>query len=554
MYDNASVITSPIDLERYAMESTSGARKCGRHPEQSATIRCARCGAAICRECIQEFGYFCGAECLEESRASVSPQDLERREREDQELRKFSGHSRRIAGIAVAVLTVLVAWWLWSAIVGAPGKPAWTWQPKGLENPEIVGVNGKSLLVLSGRRLVIVNAANGREQDSIELPVSPDGGFHQTACRDGRLSLAGAMNALSIDLDKKNVRHLSFAERCADAAISQDGRVVCALFHENYDYIAGATETPSRVICHTFGGTDPVWELGCDEGGARFTRVMAVGDFVAVLQEAGTALTRRGACTVSIHDLASGARKWRLAFGQPLAWGPASEDGFLAVQAGNTFVVVDLQGNQKWSATVSGTDVPAHLIADSRVYLRQENGEECRDLATGRTLWRSPAVFDGEFLVRDRKRLIASGFAPKAESTGTPGGLPGGNDSTEILTDLSSGTAALLQGFLSRPVVTALDPDTGKDLWRRDNISGRLYGTPAQLVAVSGAGSVNLLQMFAGGGGGTTIRQLSAKTGETRYTRFLDFPFAPYGVVAGRLAGVSYDLDGRTAVMGLRLK
>lgn len=529
---------------------------CQRHPDQRVTTACSECGNSICRLCIEEFGYFCSAECLEESRASISSEEIEEREHEEDELREMARKTVYGLWIGVAVVFLLAAWWIWSTFISAPGKPAWTWMPeKGTRDMEIVWADASTLSVLVGRRLHWIKSRNGKEVASLELPFDPGGSLLQVNGTDEYLSAASSTLAFTVDLSDRTCRSMKFSGPCRDVAFGAAGERVFCLQPQSYDYLENSAVTPASVVCRRFGEEDPLWRVEADKD-FHFQKILTVGDRLAVLEQTGTFYEAGGTCRLAVHDLDSGRRLWRLTFEAGVVWGPTAMSDCLAVQAGGRFVVVDMNGEQKWSAEVPAAGHVAHVVTEKHVFLQQEAGEECRDLQTGQRIWRCDVILDGEFLAEDGKRLIASGFTSKAAGAG---GLlsPGGDDMNSIIEDISGGTGGLVEGLLSRPVLVALNAASGNVIWRREGVSGSFYGDCSSIVGVSGVGSINVLQMFSGGGEGTTIRQFSPRKGDTMYTRNLDYSLGAYEVSGGRLVGVAYGMPkgaGDAVLTGLRLK
>ena len=91
------------------MNSPPARQTCPRHEDMPATTKCSECGKPICRLCVEQFGYFCSAECLEESRADISTEDREEFERENEELEQVTRRTARIGWIVGLVALAALA-------------------------------------------------------------------------------------------------------------------------------------------------------------------------------------------------------------------------------------------------------------------------------------------------------------------------------------------------------------------------------------------------------------------------------------------------------------
>ncbi len=534
--------------------------ECERHRGQVASLRCSQCGNLICRMCVQEFGYYCSAECLEESRAEVSTEEREAREFEEVELQQATRRTAKLVWLVTAVLAALATWAVWRATVAAPGKPAWVWQPPSAAGQvELIACTDQEVLALAGGKVYQLDSRRGRVRAMVALPIPVgDSLVALEALEAGYLGVSPTA-CVRFDLKTGEATGFSFEQPSSTVALGPGGDLLGRLLPRQYDYGTGRVEQPSRLQVVGVGDGAQRWSREA-EGERRFVRLLAVGQWLAVVEEtaAGVDGQAGGPSRLAVHDFADGRLVWRLNFEQPLVWGPVVGGDYLALQAGNTFLVVDREGVQRWALAVPDNDYPAHVVTGTHAYVQQESGQQCFDLADGRKLWTCESFFDGGLFAEAGRRLLASGFTGRGQSAVSPL-LPGAGQMQSVLEEMQAGSGGALRGLLSRPVVMLLDAASGQPYWTRENVSGDLFGDGARLVEVSGAGSVNLLQLLSKGGGGrgATVRQFKIRNGDLLYIRRLKFSFDPYALSGRRLVGVAYGMTADNpgpVVMGLRLK
>lgn len=533
-----------------SIDSTS---VCDRHPGTPIMTTCTRCGKNICRECVGEFGYFCGRSCQDASKADVSEADVAQRQREEQELADVSRKTMLGIKLGAALFVLMIAWWIYGAFIVPPGKAAWTWSPSGVEDvhPHIISLDGEYVNVLVGDEIFRIKAGNGKCVGSVKLPQTVPPPFFQVETTPRFLRLATATEAFDVDFHKNMVWKTTFPETASAVVFSDDHESLFLLHPPLYDYQNREVSVPSMISRHRFKDNSSQWKAPAEEGDYQATRMIAADGKVVILGQTGNMLDDEIACRLSVLNGETGKREWRLSFDQGPVWGPEVEAGMVFFHAGDHFVALSLEGEQKWSISIPLRGLASYVIKDGYIFLQTDSGEECRDLLTGEKKWRCDTVWDGGFVVKKGNKWVTSGYA-KNDRCGTA--FAGGEDAmNEILKDVSGGIGGVMENMIRHPVLISIDAKSGKIVWQRSSAFGQLLGDDSKLVEISGGG-FGLLNR--GDDVKTVIRQLSYKNGEFMYNRSLKYSVAGFGVVDNRLVGVAQGMpETQSAVLvGLRLK
>ncbi|MEI7700221.1 MAG: PQQ-binding-like beta-propeller repeat protein [Planctomycetia bacterium] len=184
---------------------------------------------------------------------------------------------------------------------------------------------------------------------------------------------------------------------------------------------------PSYLAAFKKGTGELLWkhdrELGAPEEAAQ-----SYATPVVVTEDGRETVVVLGADHVTAHDAATGTETWRLGGLNPTAHkyfrsiaSAAVSDGIVVAPyaRGDSLTAVRMGGKGDvtkthvlWSNAGTSADVPTPAIADGRIYICRDNGEnrgvvDCLDLLTGKTIWSgqlpknrhtfraSPVVADG---------------------------------------------------------------------------------------------------------------------------------------------------------------
>ena len=106
-------------------EQSAAAANCPRHEDQPTIGNCIKCGKPICRECRSEFGYFCSAECREQSRGEIDRTAQAERAETMASAGRLFVLVKRILLLVLAVILVGIGWGVWKTWMRPAGKLAW---------------------------------------------------------------------------------------------------------------------------------------------------------------------------------------------------------------------------------------------------------------------------------------------------------------------------------------------------------------------------------------------------------------------------------------------
>jgi len=137
--------------------------RCSKHPREVAAAECAVCHKPICSLCLDHYGFLCSVYCKEQAESRGIPVPAykgQKRLRESKEGRKTT----LLVFAVTAALLGLVMLWMYYAFVGSKPHPAFVLKADaGEQFLQTRWVGRERVAVLSGLKLVLLDARNGQE-------------------------------------------------------------------------------------------------------------------------------------------------------------------------------------------------------------------------------------------------------------------------------------------------------------------------------------------------------------------------------------------------------
>lgn len=523
---------------------------CDRHADLPANLRCSRCGRPICRECISEFGYFCGPDCLAEAKASISEEDRDRRECEQEAI----NHLQRRIGLGIkiflGVMAIAFAIMVWRVIFRPPGKVCWTWAFEGTQwDLRIAAATAGELWVKAGPELVRLRARDGREETRQS---SAGGENHITEMKplgDDRFLALSGMELSVISLDGSQQPVFRTEAPINQIEVAPDGSAV-AIATDRSVALGPVTQlVPAGLTVIDLADAAVRWEWQPDqEWSLAEIACNAAGCFVLAVQVEDETASYR----LTAFSWSEGKPRWEVDLPSAPVWGPVATGNRLFLQVGTTFFAFAEDGTTAWKLPVEGSVRPESFALNDRLYLVDDQGTVCYDSATGSRRWRTNVQLADRFVASRGKRLLVTGFTGAA--AGAIQNLPPAYRQMDDIIREMGGDAAARGGLASAmqdPALFCLDDRTGEVLWEQDRAVGQMFLRDDCLVQVFDSSDLSLLEMVAGGRGATIIEQFNPANGKSYYRRQLDIGFEPFGVVAGRLVGIAWERSERVGLIHL---
>ena len=534
------------------MVAASREAPCPRHPEELATGQCGFCGKPICRECMRAFGYYCSEECLGKSKNAISHEERESAEEAKQAV-KSAAKMGRIMVLAVVVLFVFGgAFVAWKLFLDKTGKVCWTWDCSAdFGKLSVIGSEGGKVWIRANDQIVAVNGKNGKQVSSFKLERG-QGFFEEIKLVSDGILVWGDEKLTCLGLDGGRKYVAEFNGRRMHLAVAQDKRQAFVAVNPpavmRLDLPEGQEQKKKRL----FG-------LDLAKGGKLWTKKLkdkvGVAGMASGTNKLFCVFTKATAtfkydyvfCTL---DGDSGKRLWRIDLPEQPGWGPVAWKDTVLLQVEGEIHAFSGTGEEVWSVPVEG-DFPSRGVKDGMFFLGSPEGTTCYDMGSGKELWKTDlAVSSGEMFI-GRKRLFLVGYASdKAKGTKKEGEVklpPAYEENKDILKDFGIDVNNMGKKKLV-PVLACLDRKSGKEIWRKRNVMGRIFGDEHRLVQVMDTSQTSMLAMIGGGKGVTVIRQYDLGSGKMMYSRQSELGFR-FPVLAGdRLVGISHE---RTEKPGL---
>jgi len=558
---------------------------CQRHEGNAVIAKCSACGAGICRECRDEFGYFCGKECLEKVRGTVDPvQKVERKKAaaQTQSLERTMGFLFKAIALAIVLI---VAYGAWSLFFAPYGKLAWSWNGK-VSPSDFIRLDSApgTLLFLSQGCASLVDCSKG-QAISVKEEKRLDG-LSELVGKAGELSVLrgeAAIGAISSDgslvwrkdipgkvvvnlkdgQSEKNGNPDFFSRRLLFVSASQSAvmaisaplrRLGISINEKAFDEsgkLVGEREVPPEEDVMTVSALSPsdgslLWEkpLAKDEWVSKLTA--GNGCFAIASARYGK---DREELSLKVCDLKTGAPKWQVKPKTLGSWGPEFLGDALVFATSDSLNAVKADGSGKlWSLPLGryGLMGESVKIRGSFLIVAHESELSCVDLEAQKPLWTQDAGVYVYAFDADAGRVFVQGSKTAEAAAPKDVKLP---DTMEGLKEeglSKEGLAALAKNVKrSETLLTAFDLKSGKQLWARGKATGRLVCGDGRLALTTDTARDMMISVIGGSNkGDSCVFQINPANGADVTNGKNPIGLcAPYFIVGKTLVGVVYDRD-----------
>jgi len=140
---------------------------CRNHPSTPAAGKCNACGAAICRACIKELGYFCSNACRSKVQADAPPQPEAAPAASSESITETAQLVVKLVKYGMVAAVVVVVLWIASAIfLAVEAVELWSHgggdSPVAMTDPVYVASQSVVVFVEEGGEVVALDAKSGR--------------------------------------------------------------------------------------------------------------------------------------------------------------------------------------------------------------------------------------------------------------------------------------------------------------------------------------------------------------------------------------------------------
>ena len=537
-------------------ETSIPTEMCERHPERRTTGACGRCGGPICRECVEEFGYYCSVECREASKSAVTPEERRAAEEAKQTLEKAARHGRILVAVLLALLAGGVFWVLWKFFLDPAGKVCWRWE-QSIDRAKlaILGSDADRVWVRAGDRLVALALKNGKELSSLQVEAL-DQGFDRIETVDGGVLLLGAEKITRLNYDGTVVCSFELLGRSAELALSPDGSRAFAFLLPPTVFRLDQPDAQQtkRLACFSLTDGTEIWQE-TRLAKSDVARMTADADRLFVLFSRMTEQYRLS-YILCVFDADSGGRIWSVALPEAPGWGPEVWSDTVLFQVEDEIFAYPAAGADEplWSVSVPESFGSA-VVKEGLLFCRMSGGTECFDAQTGASLWKTDMRIGGaDAIILGANRVFLSGHAlvETGEAEGAEDGgvkLPPAYEELDgVAKELGVDMASLKQKRTT-PTLLCIERRTGKELWRTRNVVGWLRGDGERLVLTMDTSETSMLDMIGGGKGLTIIRQYDTGDGAMLYSRQSELGFTAPHLAGDRLIGVAHERVDQPGLM-----
>jgi outer membrane protein assembly factor BamB len=537
---------------RFYMEPHHSQEKphCDQHPENESSTQCPICGKHICRVCIASFGYYCSAECLNSSRSAVTSEEQYERLREERSDALAARVGKTLIFLIVLAALGGLGFLGWKFLLDPTGKLVWH-QDVGAQSLDIVETGPANVWVQADLELLNIEAAKGAIVNRIDIARAASGGYRTIkAFKDFFIIISNDNRVSRITNNGVEI----FSERVSGNIqfFSFDGTIY--LFMLIYggggtaaELARGLQPRPS-LACMSIRDGSILWSKPIKHG----LRVEGLTSMRNTMFTVTAKINRRAARQQQLLfalEGNSGRTLWSASLPDEVTWGPEAQAGSLLLALPGFLYAFTPGGEQKW--VVNLPEGPDPVLVRDMIFVPAANGgSSLLSHANGRVKWTVKApIFTESQITPSPKRVVLATAIPKkgaaaasdASSSPSAPGMPGSGELESVLQDLGMSLGGLA-GDKSVPTVLCLDRETGKEIWRRQPIYGRLVGNQFRLTVCQDTSESSMLEMMAGGKGLTIIRQLAAHRDGTVMLRVeADVRFGDTVLVGNRLVTVAYE-------------
>ena len=573
---------------------------CPVHPEQMASMTCAQCAKPICRLCIEQFGYFCSQACKDAAKQAVPAEDPVRKAAVADDYNKALRRLKIGGLVLLGACLVIVAAVIWKYWLDPVGKIAWQWQTQtALNTTRILNGNDGVITVLADDRIVTLNPQTGVETAAFKLPAStadsataaedPEaedfdfsgdrrfypGGALLEPLPDGFLLVrGGTVRKLgadgSVKLEKnypggriKIAAKTTAGDRCyylatapAEPEKMRQARAELQKLETGAAAVSPATAAKIKalyeqlqnnrtwLVALNLAANRELWNKELNRGISIPQLIAATGTVTAVfniMPTSGEALTVL--CAIQPD---SGEKAWQIKLPEALRWGPVAVGGVILFTVGDELHAVGDDGTEKYILPLPEKAFAQAFIKDGLLFMVTGAGSKCCDPATGKTLWSLGMALEEEDMVVAGKRIFVRAEVEEALAGGDLKPPPGFDQLKEMKE---------FEGVMKKSrmvsMLLAVDRDSGKELWRRRSVFGRLVGDEKHLLSIADTSSTSMLERIGGGKGKTVLRQFSVSGGGDIFTREYDVGLVTPFLVGKRLAAVCFERQYQGGLMNM---
>lgn len=534
---------------------------CKRHEGIAVIGKCLACGEPLCRECRDEFGYFCSRECLEKSRSSVDPESKAKTKlnvEKGMRLERILGLSFKIAG---GLLLLGIAIVIWSVFLSPYGKLSWSWKGEVSPAREFIRLDAKGgrILLFNGPFATILDTAKGQPKAGAKGEE-----LQRLEHFDGRIGSATLLHGDScaglLDDDCALLWFKDFKGRHVLSVAGDQAHVIILLAKDYGDKDDEADaksekEPAGAILCIRADNGATVWTRPLPPGESASHLCAADGRFAYL---ANAVEKNEYVSLLKVCDSATGEAKWQVrlkghSYTPPLFAGEA-----LIFTNGGTLNAVSADGSAKlWSVKLGENGFIGESSlkpSGGKLVFPSSKGIACADVKERKIDWERSLDCDIGDLIADNGRVFILGctkapaVAPEQEKPST----------MEDLKDSELTPAGLMgkavQGFKKNTqILMALDVNNGNELWRKEGITGRLVCGDGKVALMVDTAKDLMISVISGSMKGETgITQLSASSGKqiasgTDKTGLT----SPLMICGDKLVGVVYDREGPACVLGM---
>ena len=491
--------------------------KCERHPDEIVVGVCIHCKRNICRVCREEYGYFCSEDCKEKTKQETG--DLARPEEKQKYAileQKVNRWMRVMYMIILPGLAVLLSLFIAFKVTSRAGEVIWEFRPD--EDKPLSALTSHSGNIYVGSDNGILYALDA-EQGTVKWKFK------------SAESLAMAKPVifgenLCITWDKKNIYAAdaeegslvwkrAFAGEIAETPITGENTIyyisnfykelkLDELKNQNisaFDNLLSFTDTNIAKI--RIGSS--IYALDPDDGHDIWAKALSKdaspGNFTSqggllYLSVCGLQDDKWG-CTLLAIDAGSGKGRWKaeLSSGSLSGIYPA-ESGVLILSMEN-FYFISHEGKEIWNRSREESSLWEPIVAEGKIYLEEEKNKlTCLKLNTGKKIWATEVTSLASGAVIGEGLLFLPGLIERSiekdesKQTKMPQPKVPGLDTGEFLKQFGGGEEPSVKMV---PVLHALDTQTGKIIWTKEKIGGKVLYYKGKIFAVKSHGFFSLL-------------------------------------------------------------
>ncbi len=485
-------------------------KDCVNHAGVKATAKCLICGNEICSECREQFGYFCGKDCLEKSRQSVdfhSKENFAKTVQSSEAIIKIAKFAGIIISVIIASMIIFSAWGIFFSPLG---KMAWEIKFDSPRNGgEIVEQNDSQITVKAGDEIFQIALQDGKILKKITLKDYKQSDKENEIVSDDKIISWRNKTLQCYNFSGELIWDKKFTKKVDSLYLA--GNIILVSLNPSFDGDEDKKEKLSamnaeiRAIDSSNG--NEIWTKTID--GYLASNKIASSENICALSEIKY-MNNKTQSTIKVFDSKSGIEKWQIKIDERINELIVSNKKLIFITEKKINAVQDNGEKKLWTISHSGfINIEDVILVENYSIIFDAKKIICVEDADGKIRWEKSfgSYIESKTLSDGRLFVISSKKEKEEKENSLEEQLPKRLEDLKDKNLLHESITAGKKSGKYVKVLSCIDISTGNEIWKQIGADGFLLSSGKELIKIYDTASA-------------TIMMLSPEAGETVITRY----------------------------------